>query len=249
MINSHLVPDSSSNVIFANLALISAGNIVKILVLLSIKVLWSLIIVKTLLSLLFLIDESIFRVLWHQLPHHSAIMLYIFVLFGLRWHLIFPDASLQPILWRFICHSGLDLLMFFVLYLRCLLLFKLWYYAFLFVPRYALALKCFIYLRHVAVHATQDVLTYETVFDSLKLSSWASVVDGAVRVAAYFKGLGSGFTLVEIAEFGAIVGDTILWRIVLLGIKLKFVFLALVLLELGCIILLAVVMELSIWYH
>jgi hypothetical protein len=30
---------------------------------------------------------------------------------------------------------------------------------------------------------------------------------------------------------------------------LEFVFLALVLLELGCVILLAVVMELPIWYH
>ena len=62
MINSHLVPDSSSYVISANLALISARDVVEVLVLLPVKVLWSLIIVKTHLSLLFLINKSIFRV-------------------------------------------------------------------------------------------------------------------------------------------------------------------------------------------
>lgn len=125
MINSHLVPDRSSNVISTNLALISASNIVEVFVLLSIKVLWSLIIVETLLSLLFLIDKSIFSVLRHQLPHHSAIVLQLFVLPGLRRHLVFPDAPLQPILWRFIRHSGLDLLMLFVLHQCLLWLFKL----------------------------------------------------------------------------------------------------------------------------
>ena len=247
MINSHLVPDSSSYVISANLALISARDVVEVLVLLPVKVLWSLIIVKTHLSLLFLINKSIFRVFWHQLPHHSTIVLNLFILPGFRRDLIFPDAPLQTILWRFVSHSGLNFLMFFVLHRWLLWLFKLWDYTCLFVSRCAFSLKCFIYLRHVAVHAAQDVLTYERV-SHLELSCWASVVNGAVRVAAYFEGFG-GFGVVEVGEFGAIVGDIILRRIELLRIKLKFVLLALVLLELGCVILLAVVMELPIWHH
>lgn len=247
MINSHLVPDSSSYVISTNLALISTRDIVEVLVLLPIKVLWSLTIVKTHLSLLFLINKSLFRVFWYQLPHHSTIMLNLFIFPGFRRDLVFPNAPLQTILWRFVSHSGLNFRMLFLLHRWLLWLFKLWDYACLFVSRYAFSLKCFIYLRHIAVHATQDVLTYESVSD-LELSCWASVVNGAVRVAAYLEGF-DGFGVVEVAELGAVVGDAILRRIELLRIKLKFVLLALVLLELDCVILLAVVMKLPVWHH
>ena len=73
-------------------------------------------------------------------------------------------------------------------------------------------------------------------------------MDGAVLVAAYLRGL-SGFAVVEVAQFGAVIGDAILRGIELLRTELEFVFRALVLLDLGCVILLAVVMELPVWYH
>ena len=73
-------------------------------------------------------------------------------------------------------------------------------------------------------------------------------MDGAVLVAAYLRGL-SGFAVVEVAQFGAVIGDAILRGIELLRTELEFVFRDLVLLDLGCVILLAVVMELPIWYH
>ena len=94
MIISHLVPNSSPNVFSANLALVAACDFVEVLVLLTIKVLWSLSVVKILLSLLFLIDKSIFGVFRHQLPHHSSIVMHLFVLSGLRSNLVFPDAPL-----------------------------------------------------------------------------------------------------------------------------------------------------------
>ena len=94
---------------------------------------------------------------------------------------------------------------------------------------------------------THNVLTHEAV-SYLKLSCWASVVNGAVMVAAYFWGF-SGFALVEVAQFGAIIGDAILRRIELLRIELKFVFLALVLLDLSCVILLTIVMKLPVRHH
>ena len=114
MIDPHLMPDCSSDVIFANFTFISACDVVKVLVLLAVKVLWSLIIVETLLSLLLLINKTIFGILRHQLPHHTSIVLQHFIRSGFSRHLVLPDAPLQPILWRFICHPGLNLLMFFV---------------------------------------------------------------------------------------------------------------------------------------
>ena len=62
MIVAHLVPDSGSNVFSSNLALVAACDFVKVAVLLAVKVLWSLTVVKILLSLLFLIDKSILGV-------------------------------------------------------------------------------------------------------------------------------------------------------------------------------------------
>ena len=121
MVVAHLVPDSSSDVFFSKLALVAACDFVEVAVLLTVEVLWSLSVVEILLGLLLLIDESILGVFRHQLPHHSSIVMHLLVRSGLRSHLVFPDAPLQPVLWRFVRHPGLNLPMLLVLH-RCSLL-------------------------------------------------------------------------------------------------------------------------------